>query len=69
VHFTSGVLYLFYGYHKGIIAYDLEDGSKIGRLDFPASRYVAVDYHTQLMIPSDEFLIFAYGNQISAYRK
>jgi outer membrane protein assembly factor BamB len=63
------VLYLFYGFKKGIIAYDLEDGSKIGRLDFPASRYIAVDYHTQLMIPSDEFLIFAYGNKIFAYKK
>jgi outer membrane protein assembly factor BamB len=63
------VLYLFYGFKKGIIAYDLEEGSKIGRLDFPGSIYIADDYHTQLIIPSDEFLIFAYGNKIYAYKK
>jgi outer membrane protein assembly factor BamB len=63
------VVYLFYGFQDGITAFDVRDGSKTGRLDFNATTLIAVDYHTQLMIPSDEFLIFANKNRINAYGK
>lgn len=63
------VLYLFNGLQNGITAYDIHDGSQIGRLDFPAYNFITVENDRQLMISSDEFLIFASGEKIYAYGK
>lgn len=62
------VLYLFNGLQNGITAYDMHDGSQIGRLYFPAYNFITVD-NEQLMTSSDEFLVFSSGKQIYAYGK
>lgn len=65
----AGVLYLFNGLQKGITAYDLQDGSQIGRLDFPAYLFISVENDRQLMVASEESLIFATRGTIYAYGK
>jgi outer membrane protein assembly factor BamB len=64
----EGVLYLFNGLQAGITAYDIHNGSLIGRLDFPSYNVITVDYYSRLMVPSEELLIFAHRNKIYAYR-
>lgn len=63
------ILYLLNGLQKGISAYDLQNGSQIGRLDFPTYIFITVENDKQLMVSSDEFLIFANGEKIYAYGK
>lgn len=63
------VLYLFNGLQNGITAYNLHDGNKIGRLDFPAFIFITVENDKQLMISSNEFLIFASGKELFAYEE
>jgi outer membrane protein assembly factor BamB len=65
----EGMLYLFNGLQKGITANNLQDGSQIGRLNFPAYIFITSENDRQLMVTSDEFLIFANGGNIYAYGK
>ncbi len=65
----ENVLYLFNGLRNGITAYDVLDGSQLGRLDFPTYRFISFENDKQLMTTSNEYLIFAVGNQIYAYGK
>lgn len=65
----EGILYLLNGLQKGITAYDLQDGSQIGRLDIPTYLFISIENDKQLMISSDEFLIFASEKNIYAYGK
>jgi len=63
------ILYLFNGLQNGITAYDILDGSQIGRLDFPTYNFISFENDRKLMVSSDEFLIFANGGKIYAYGK
>lgn len=67
--FFDNFLYLFNGLQKGITAYDIRDGRQIGRLNFPTFIFITVENDKQLMVSSDEFLIFANGKRIFAYGK
>ncbi len=61
------VLYLFNGLQNGITAYDIRNGSQIGRLNFPVYNFITVENDKQLMVSSEEFLIFASGKDIFAF--
>jgi outer membrane protein assembly factor BamB len=63
----GGYLYLFNGLRNGITAYDAHDGSQIGRLDLSTYNFITVENDKQLMVSTDEFLIFANGKTIFAY--
>jgi outer membrane protein assembly factor BamB len=63
------VLYLFNGLQNGITAYTVHDGSQIGRLAFQAYNFITAESDKQLMVSSNELLIFASGNKLFAYGK
>lgn len=64
----ANAIFLFNGIRHGITAYDVEDGSQIGRLDLPAYNFITVD-DRNLMVSSNDSLIFAFRNIIYAYEK
>jgi len=63
------VLYIFTGLKNGLSAFDISHGSQIGTLDFQTYNFITVENDKQLMISSNEFLIFASKNKIFVYGK
>lgn len=65
--YFKDTLYLLNGLREGITAYNLNDGRLIGRLDFPAYIFINEENDEQLMVASNDLLIFVHGNSVSAF--